>query len=544
MVQWAPLARRLRDDGRGRIELTYRDIETILGGPLPASATTHRSQFWSNAVGGVSRSWLDAGFRTALRGMPRDAVAFVRDEGPPVVERGPAPSSADVLLVGCGKSKAVEARPARALYTSDLFARRRAFAETSGRPWVILSAEYGAVDPDEVIAPYERFLEEQPAAYLHDWGQRVVEQLAEAFGPLAATTFELHASRVYGDPIEPLLRDRGAILLRPLDRLRLGDQLRWYSGEITRLAPPEPTPPPAPMPPRTVDHTASAAGLAARITLAFVHGELDLSGRPVAPAAGWDGLPEIRAAQRVRAMGADDVEVRAFLTLISAMDHARDADGLWERGAAAFASARGLFDPQVVTEHGFTELHDELRATGISRRHAVDAAAWRVICESLHNTTVAPAVRHALLDGRGDARELLIAVQAKTPEGTDRFPRLRSTRIRALWVRTLAHPGGAEIANLDVLPVTVDPRVRGVTENLGVTDTRDRPLDDVRESVQQAWLRDVAAHGADGPAPIAGTAAALDPALRYYGTWGCTFCERAGRAMPIHDICRGCRLLR
>jgi hypothetical protein len=51
--------------------------------------------------------------------------------------------------------------------------------------------------------------------------------------------------------------------------------------------------------------------------------------------------------------------------------------------------------------------------------------------------------------------------------------------------------------------------------------------------------RHPAAHGADGPAPIAGTAGALDPALWFYGKWGCTFCERAGRAMPIHEACGG-----
>jgi hypothetical protein len=551
MVQWAPLARRLEDDGRDRIELTYRDLEAILGGPLPASATTHRPQFWSNAVGGgVSRSWLDVGFRTVLRGMPRDAVAFVRGgtaarrEPAGLVEPGPAQPSADVLLIGCVKSKADEARPARDLYTSDLFARRRAFAEASGLPWAVLSSEHGAVDPDEVIAPYDRFLEEQPIAYQRAWGQRVVEQLEAAYGPLAGRAFELHASRAYGDPIEPLLRARGATLLRPLDGLRSGEQLRWYGGEVPRVAPP-PAAAPAQMaaPADVVDRGAGVGGLAARITRAFALGELDLSGRPVAPVAGWERMPEIGATERVRAMGASGVEVRAFLTLVSALDRTRDADRLWERGADAFASARGLFDPHVVTEHSLTELDDELRATGLSRRHMVDAAAWRIICESLDDAAVAPAVRDALLDGRGDARELLIAVQARTPEGSDRFPLLRGPRIRARWVRSLAHPGGAEIDNLDVLPVTVDAPVRRVTENLGVTATAGRPLDDVRDAIQDAWAQDVAAHGADGPTPIAGTAAALDPALWFYGRWGCTFCERARRALPIHDVCKGCRLL-
>jgi hypothetical protein len=132
MVWWAPLTKYLRDDGRQRIELSYEQIEEILGASMPASATDHRPVFWSNSRSDAyGRHWMDAGYRTVLRGMPRDVVAFVRD----AVAPSPAPpsravhrdveSTADVLLVGCVKSKAPEARPARDLYISPLFERRQ-----------------------------------------------------------------------------------------------------------------------------------------------------------------------------------------------------------------------------------------------------------------------------------------------------------------------------------------------------------------------------------------------------------------------------------
>lgn len=76
-----------------------------------------------------------------------------------------------------------------------------------------------------------------------------------------------------------------------------------------------------------------------------------------------------------------------------------------------------------------------------------------------------------------------------------------------------------------------------------MTDTIDQPLDSVRERIQRTWSQDVADRGAEGPDAIAGTAAALDPALWFYGKWGCTFCERARTAIPIHDICDACRLM-
>jgi hypothetical protein len=107
-----------------------------------------------------------------------------------------------------------------------------------------------------------------------------------------------------------------------------------------------------------------------------------------------------------------------------------------------------------------------------------------------------------------------------------------------MWVRMLAAPGDARITNLDVLPVAVDVQVRKVTEYLGVTDTGGQPLEMVRSTIQDAWRR--LAPSADGPSVLAGTGAALDPAVWFYGKWGCSACERQGRRMPIGRACTGC----
>ncbi|MGZ5227486.1 MAG: DUF6884 domain-containing protein [Burkholderiales bacterium] len=57
-----------------------------------------------------------------------------------------------IFLVSCVSRKAGMPLPARALYTSDLFRKVRAFVERAGGPWFILSAEHGLVHPDTVIA--------------------------------------------------------------------------------------------------------------------------------------------------------------------------------------------------------------------------------------------------------------------------------------------------------------------------------------------------------------------------------------------------------
>lgn len=64
-------------------------------------------------------------------------------------------SAADVILVGCTKTKADTRQPARDLYEpSDLFRRRRAYAEATGAPWAILSALHGVAAPDRELDPY------------------------------------------------------------------------------------------------------------------------------------------------------------------------------------------------------------------------------------------------------------------------------------------------------------------------------------------------------------------------------------------------------
>lgn len=118
---------------------------------------------------------------------------------------------------------------------------------------------------------------------------------------------------------------------------------------------------------------------------------------------------------------------------------------------------------------------------------------------------------------------------------------LQGPKIGVMWVRMLAYPGGAFITSLDTLPVAVDVQVRKVTEYLGLTDTHGRDLERVRRLIQEAWATDVRHYGAEGPDPIAGSPAALDPALWFYGKWGCTRCERAGRKLPISRICQECR---
>ena len=145
-----------------------------------------------------------------------------------------------IVLIGCVKSKRTSAAPARELYTSTLFARRRAYAEGSGNRWYIVSARLGLVAPDEVIAPYDCYLADRSAGYRAAWGALVASQLAEV-EPLRGSTVEIHAGDAYVNALRGPLEALGSTVTDPVDANSMGATLAWYDRPSDRAhAPPGP----------------------------------------------------------------------------------------------------------------------------------------------------------------------------------------------------------------------------------------------------------------------------------------------------------------
>jgi hypothetical protein len=233
MANWGPLRLKL-----ARVEsmtLSWSELDALVGG-LPASASAHRA-FWS----GDRSAW--SGYTTADVQVGR-SVTFIRTGGTanvrdtasldpyvhpvPRTRAADVPNGADVLLVSCVKDKLKHPAPAQDLYVSDLFRKERAYAERSGVPWFILSAEHGLVAPEQVLAPYNMRLSQTSVDYRRAWGARVVESLVAVAGPLAGKTVEVHAGAAYVDPIRDLLQAQGAVVAEPLKGLPFGNRLAWY----------------------------------------------------------------------------------------------------------------------------------------------------------------------------------------------------------------------------------------------------------------------------------------------------------------------------
>ena len=135
------------------------------------------------------------------------------------------------VLVGCVKRKRSTPAPAMDLYTSPLFVRRRAYAQASGLPWFVLSAEHGLVRPEALLEPYDRALADQPGGYRDAWGAWVAVRLEEAIGGLAGRTVEVHAGSAYVDALRGPLERKGCAIELPLRGLRQGEQLAWYDAD-------------------------------------------------------------------------------------------------------------------------------------------------------------------------------------------------------------------------------------------------------------------------------------------------------------------------
>lgn len=108
------------------------------------------------------------------------------------------------------------------MYTSNLFAAARDYAESTGDSWCIISAKHKVVHPADVIEPYEAKLPTRDDdAYW--WGELVVWQLTVAFGR------QIHLEMLMGaDYCKPIREWAGLKLIEvsePLSGLQIGERM-------------------------------------------------------------------------------------------------------------------------------------------------------------------------------------------------------------------------------------------------------------------------------------------------------------------------------
>jgi hypothetical protein len=136
-----------------------------------------------------------------------------------------------VCLVSCVGAKRATLAPAKDLYQSDWFIKARAYVEAVGSRWYILSAKYGLVHPDEVIAPYEQTLNTMGVSERRGWACVVREQMDKQMPD--ATRIVVLAGQRYREFLMDYLRGRTGTVEVPMAGLGIGKQLSWLRSHTS-----------------------------------------------------------------------------------------------------------------------------------------------------------------------------------------------------------------------------------------------------------------------------------------------------------------------
>ena len=135
-----------------------------------------------------------------------------------------------IFLVSCASEKRPEPAKAKDLYISNLFKKSRAYIESTGKPWFILSAKYDLVDPEECICPYNKTLNEMPKEKRRKWAEGVLEQLLLHLDGVNSVV--ILAGKRYREFLEPELSNRGFNVCVPMRQI--GKQLSWLDASNSR----------------------------------------------------------------------------------------------------------------------------------------------------------------------------------------------------------------------------------------------------------------------------------------------------------------------
>jgi hypothetical protein len=158
-----------------------------------------------------------------------------------------------IMLIGCSKTKLPwkgGSVYAEELYGGQLFTKRLDYAKRNGMEdsWFVLSAAFGLWPNWEKRnprvhgsdLPYDLSISQLAPADFAAWHSSVAHSLVESLwepvhrGDQAepdspkSVTVEIHAGRLYREPLATILRAIGFQVEVPCEGLGVGQQLKWY----------------------------------------------------------------------------------------------------------------------------------------------------------------------------------------------------------------------------------------------------------------------------------------------------------------------------
>lgn len=125
-------------------------------------------------------------------------------------------------VVNCGGTKLAHKAPAKEIYKSSYFQAKREFCEEVMDEWIILSAEYGILQPDEVIEPYDKSLETLTSGEIEEWKAEVLDYPYEDY-----TVVEILLSSDYYEPLKEDFDQMDVPISTPLVRMGIMHQVEF-----------------------------------------------------------------------------------------------------------------------------------------------------------------------------------------------------------------------------------------------------------------------------------------------------------------------------
>lgn len=165
-----------------------------------------------------------AGFSLFSRKKPQEFISEPKDEKNIQAQ----PGRKKVVLISCVKSKLNVPAKARDLYISDLFRSALQYAYyLKAEKIFVLSAKYGLLELDQVIAPYEMTLKNMGEPQKRAWAAGVINSLRQKTD-LNKDLFIILAGENYRKYLIPAMKNYQV----PLEGLAFGQQLQELKTRV------------------------------------------------------------------------------------------------------------------------------------------------------------------------------------------------------------------------------------------------------------------------------------------------------------------------
>lgn len=136
-----------------------------------------------------------------------------------------------IIFIACTKKKQDHPCKAKEIYrASALFRKAWDYAESLNPDAIyILSAKYGLLDPETIIAPYEKTLINEKDAEIRKWSIMVANQISKA-----GINRNDHAVFLCGKPYRKYIKNLFKNHTAPVSHLGIGEQMKYYSENVRK----------------------------------------------------------------------------------------------------------------------------------------------------------------------------------------------------------------------------------------------------------------------------------------------------------------------